>query len=270
MDRRLGWMGTVYLGLVYAFLFFPAILVVVFSFNRSRFWAFPLKGFTIRWYEELVLRPEALEAVRNSLVVAVPTMILAALVGGSVAIAFHRRRFRLKGAAEGLMLMPLLIPSLIWGIALLIFLTALKMPMGAATVVAGHVLFTTPYVILLVNARFHTLDPNLESAARSLGAGGWMTFREVVLPHLMPALISGGLISFAISFSDLILAFFLAGGGFNTLPVYIYSLIQFEPSPVINAVASLVFAVAVVVMLAALVVGGREAVLVGPEESIEK
>ena len=97
-----------------------------------------------------------------------------------------------------------------------------------------------------------------------------MTFREVVLPHLMPALISGGLISFAISFSDLILAFFLAGGGFNTLPVYIYSLIQFEPSPVINAVASLVFAVAVVVMLAALVVGGREAVLVGPEESIEK
>lgn len=267
MERRLGRLGVAYLSAIYVFLFLPAVLVVVFSVNRSRFWAFPLKGFTLRWYQELLARPDALEAVRNSVTVAVPTMILAVLIGGGAAFALHRWKLRLKGAVEAVMLMPILVPSLIWGVGLLIFLNWAGAPMGAGTVIVGHVLFTAPYVVLLVNARLHTLDPRLEQAARSLGAGTAMTFRRVVLPHLAPAVISGALVAFAISFSDLVLTFFLAGGGFNTLPVYIYSLIQMEPSPVINAVASIVFATAVAAIALALVVSGRQAVLFAEAES---
>ena len=269
MHRHLRWLGILHIALVYGFLFFPALLVVAFSFNQSRFWAFPLKGFTFRWYEEMLDRADALQAVRNSLFVATPTMVFAVLLGGAVAVALYRWRFRLKGAAEGIILLPQLIPSLIWAIALLLFLTALEAPMGAATVIVGHVLFTAPYVFLLVNARFHSFDPNLEDAARGLGAGPGRILLRIVLPHLAPALVSGGLIAFAISFSDLIIAFFLAGGDFNTLPVFIYSLIQFEPSPVINALASVVFGIAVVTILSAMAIGGREIMFVSKEEESE-
>lgn len=257
---RMTWPGAVFLGAVYLFLFAPAILVVVFSFNASRFWAFPLKGFTLRWYEDLLARSDAIDAVQNSFITAVPTMIFAVLFGGAIGLAFYRWHFRFKGPAEGSLLLPQLIPSLIWAIALLLFLTALNFPMGAVSVIIGHTLFTAPYVILLVNTRFHSLDPNLEDAARSLGARPGRILRKIVLPHMAPALISGGLIAFAISFSDLIIAYFLTGGGFNTLPIYIYSLIQFEPTPMINAVATVVFVIAVVTILAALFIGGREVI----------
>lgn len=262
MGRGIGWTGRIYLFLVYGFLFFPALLVVMFSFNDSRFWAFPLRGFTWRWYEELMQRSDALAAAKNSLSVALPTMVIAVLIGSAFALALHRWRFRLKGAAEGVLLMPQLIPSLIWGLALLLFVSAVKFPTGAPTIIIGHVLLTTPYVFLLVNARYHSLDPNLEYAARSLGASTGRIFGRIVLPHIAPGLLAGGIIAFAISFGDLILAFFLSGGGFNTLPVFIYSLIQIEPSPVINAVASLVFGVAVIAIVAAMVIGGRDVALV--------
>jgi spermidine/putrescine transport system permease protein len=267
MDRGIGWTGRIYLILIYSFLFFPALLVVVFSFNDSRFWAFPLRGVTMRWYEELMHRSDALAAANNSLAVALPTMIIAVLVGGAFALALHRWQFRLKGAAEALLLMPQLIPSLIWGLALLIFVSALKLPGGVPTIVLGHVLLTTPYVFLLVSARYHTLDPNLEYAARSLGASTGRIFIRIVVPHISPGLLAGGILAFAISFGDLILAFFLSGSGFNTLPVFIYSLIQIEPSPVINAVASIVFGIGVVAIVVATLIGGRDVALVREQRS---
>lgn len=266
MGRRVGWPGFAYLALIYAFLYFPAVLVVVFSFNRSRVWAFPLKGFALRWYEELAARPDALNAAKNSLIVALPTTVLSVLIGVAVAFALHHWGSRLKGVMDGALLLPLLIPHLIWAVALLLFLTAFAIPTGAATVILGHVLLTTPYVVLLVNARFHSLDPSLEDAARGLGAGSRVIVVRIILPHLAPALLAGGLITFAISFSELVVAYFLTGGGFDTLPVFIYSLIQLEPSPVINAVASVIFGVAVLAILAAMVIGGRDALLVGKRE----
>jgi spermidine/putrescine transport system permease protein len=267
MGRGLRWRGKLYLAGLYAFLFFPALFVVLFSFNASRFWAFPLRGLTLRWYEELIQRPDAVEAARNSLIVALPATAIALLLGGASAFAFHRWRFRLKSTAEGVVLLPQLLPTLIWGIALLLFLTSLGVTTGLLTVILGHVLLTTPYVLLLVTARYHSLDPNLENAARSLGASSWRIYRRILLPHLAPSLIASGLIAFAISFSDLIVAFLLSGGGFNTLPVFIYSLIQFEPSPVINAVASLVFGVAILTIAGAMLVGGREVAFLGKGKS---
>lgn len=258
---RLG--GTVYLAALYLFLFFPALLVVIFSFNDSRFWAFPLRGFTLRWYAALFGRVEALDALWNSVTVAVPAVACSVALGTGLVLAFHRRRFPLRGVLEGIVLLPLLIPSLIWALALLLLLTYFAVPTGAATVTLGHVLYTTPFVVLLVTTRMRSLDPNLEDAARSLGAGTGMVFHRIVVPHLMPALVAGALIAFAVSFSDLIVAFFLGGGGFNTLPVFIYSLIQFEPTPMINAVSALILAIGSLCVLAAMRIGGRDALTFG-------
>jgi spermidine/putrescine transport system permease protein len=255
--------ASCYLAVVYAFLFFPAVIVVVFSFNASRFWAFPLRGFTWRWYEALLERTEALTAIRNSFLVASITTVLAVLIGAAIAIALHRWRLRWIPVAEAVLLMPQLVPSLIWSIALLLLLAIVNFPMGIVSVVIGHTVLTTPYVILLMKARLHTLDPNLEYAARGLGGRTFRIFRRIVLPHVMPAVISGGLVAFAISFSDLIVAVFLSGGGFNTAPVYIYSLIQFEPTPMVNALASTVFGTAVLLILLALAIGGLDVMLLG-------
>ena len=264
---RASWLAKGYLTAVYAFLFIPALFVVLFSFNDSQFWSFPLRGLTTRWYVELLDRPDAMTALRNSVGVAITTVVLSVALGGSTAVAFHRWRVRSAALAEGVMLLPQLIPTLIWGLGLLLMLTALEAPMGAPTVVLGHVLYNTPYVFLLVRARYHSLDPNLELAARGLGASTLGTFRRIVLPHIAPGLIAGGLLSFAVSFSDVVIAFLLSGGGFNTLPVFIYSLIQNEPSSIINAVASIVFLVALSGTLGALVFVGREAALLGGDKS---
>ena len=265
MNRK-NWLSLAYLVLIYGFLFIPAVVVVLFSFNDSQFWSFPLKGLTLRWYIQLLERPDAITALWNSIIVAVPTMIFAVLIGGGVAVAFHQWQARLAGVAEGVMLLPQLIPTLIWGLGLLLLMTALQAPMGAPTIIVAHLLYTTPYVFLLVRSRYATLDDNLERAARGLGSTPLHAFRRVVLPHLAPSLVAGGLLAFAVSFSDLVLAYLLSGNGFNTLPVFIYSLIQYEPSSMINAVASVVFIVAISSMLGALFFVGKDAVLIGEEK----
>lgn len=267
MNSRLSrFLSASYLLGIYAFLFLPAILVVVFSFNASRFWAFPLRGFTFRWYEEAFARKAAIDAIWNSVSVACLTTILAILLGTAAAIGIHDRSSKSLRGLEGMILLPQLIPSLIWSIAILLFLSILKLPTGMITVTLGHTLLTCPFVFLLISTRLANMNPHLENAALSLGASWFYFLRRVLVPHLAPALISSGLITFAISFSDLIVAFFLTGGGFNTLPVYMYSLIQFEPSPMINAIASMVFAVGVGLALTAFVIGGREAIIPGSEE----
>lgn len=255
-----------YLLLVYAFLFLPAIMVMVFSFNASRFWAFPLRGFTLRWYEEAFARKAAIDSIWNSVTVAAFTTVFAMVLGAGAAIGLHRMRSRMRGGIEGLILLPQLIPSLIWAIAILSFLSMLRLPTSAATVTIGHTLLTCPFVFLLVSTRLSNMNPNLENAALGLGATWSYYARRVLVPHVAPALVASALITFAISFSDLIVAFFLTGGGFNTLPVYMYSLIQFEPSPMINAIASMVFGVGVGLALLAFVVGGRDALLPGRGE----
>jgi spermidine/putrescine transport system permease protein len=259
-------LGKIYLAVIYAFLFFPALLVVVFSFNASRFWAFPLRGFTTRWYEEAFARYEAIEAIWNSVTVACLTTIVAMILGTAAAVGLHQLRSRARGVLEGVILLPQLIPSLIWSIAILAFLSILGLPTSAGTVTLGHVLLTCPFVFLLISTRLMNMNPNLEDAARSLGAGWQYYARRVLFPHLVPAICSSALITFAISFSDLIVAFFLTGGGFNTLPVYMYSLIQFEPSPMINSIASMVFGVGVGLALIAFAIGGRDAILPGRQE----
>lgn len=241
----------IFLALVYVFLFFPSIIVVVFSFNQSRFFSLPMKGFTTAWYGELLTRAPLIEATKNSFIVALLTVVVATILGGAAGIflARWRSRSRLRSVVESIIPMPLLLPGLIWGLALLILFSRAGTPLSILTVLVAHVLLTLPFVVLTVRTRLQTLDPRVEEAAMSLGATYPETVYRVVLPHVAPALFASGLMAFTISFNEFVLAFFLTGGGFQTLPIYIYSLIRWESSPVINAVATIMLVIAGILVL---------------------
>lgn len=166
-------------------------------------------------------------------------------------LARWRQNSGWRTVATSVIPMPLLLPGLIWGIALLILFSRLDTPLSIVTVLIAHVLLTLPLVVLTVSTRMQTLDPRIEEAAMSLGATYPETLYRVVLPHVAPALLSSALMAFTISFNEFVLAFFLTGGGFQTLPIYIYSLIRWESSPIINAAATvmLVFAALMVLLM---------------------
>jgi spermidine/putrescine transport system permease protein len=241
----------IYLALVYLFLFAPSLVVVVFSFNKSRFFSLPIRGFTTSWYHEMLVRQPLIEAAKNSLIVALLTLLIATTLGGITGIILARLRTRsaLKALVAGVIPMPLLLPGLIWGIALLILFSRAGFDLSVFTVLIAHVLLTLPLVVLTVTTRLQTLDPRVEEAALSLGATYPETVRRVVLPHVAPALVASGLMAFTISFNEFVLAFFLTGGGFQTLPIYIYSMIRWESSPIINAAATVMLVFAGVLVL---------------------
>ena len=251
----------IFLALVYLFLFFPSIIVVVFSFNQSRFFSLPMKGFTTAWYGEMLTRAPLIEATKNSFIVALLTVLVATTLGGAAGIflARWRSRSRLRTVVESVIPMPLLLPGLIWGLALLILFSRAGTPLSIFTVLVAHVLLTLPFVVLTVRTRLQTLDPRVEEAAMSLGATYPETVYRVVLPHVAPALFASGLMAFTISFNEFVLAFFLTGGGFQTLPIYIYSLIRWESSPTINAVATVMLVIAGVLVLVMYWVEGARA-----------
>ena len=259
-----------FLSLVYLFLFLPSIIVVAFSFNQSRFFSLPMRGFTTSWYGEMAARQPLIDATKNSFYVALLTVVVSTLLGGITGIVLARWREHrgLQSVVSSIIPMPLLLPGLIWGIALLILFSRAGAALSIFTVLVAHVLLTLPLVVLTVRTRLHTLDPRVEEAAMSLGATYPETVYRVVLPHVAPALLAAGLMAFTISFNEFVLAFFLTGGGFQTLPIYIYSLIRWESSPIINAVATvmLVFA-AILVLLMYWVEGARALRSLGRRDS---
>jgi spermidine/putrescine transport system permease protein len=259
-----------FLSLVYLFLFLPSIIVVAFSFNQSRFFSLPMKGFTTSWYGEMAARQPLIDATKNSFYVALLTVAVSTLLGGITGIVLARWRGHrnVQSVVASIIPMPLLLPGLIWGIALLILFSRAGAALSIFTVLVAHVLLTLPLVVLTVGTRLHTLDPRVEEAAMSLGATYPETVYRVVLPHIAPALLAAGLMAFTISFNEFVLAFFLTGGGFQTLPIYIYSLIRWESSPIINAVATvmLVFA-AILVLLMYWVEGARALRSLGRRDS---
>lgn len=250
-----------FLLLVYLFLFAPSIVVVIFSFNESRFFSLPIRGYTLDWYREMAARQPLIEATKNSFYVAALTVLVAVTLGGVTGILLTRWRSRsiIRTVVSSVIPMPLLLPGLIWGLALLILFSRFDITLSIFTVLIAHVLLTMPLVILIVSTRLQTLDPAVEEAALSLGANYPEMVYRVVLPHVAPALLASGLMAFTISFNEFILAFFLTGGGFNTLPIYIYSLIRWEASPIINAVATIMLLFAGLLVFAMYWVEGARA-----------
>ncbi len=250
--------GQAYLWLVIAFLFAPALVLVAFSFNTSPFFNLPFTGVTTHWFGVVFHNPAMISALENSLKVAVPTALIATAIGLMTALGLRGASRWLRRGVDAAVPLPLLVPGMIWSIALLILFTRLNIRSSVWTVLAGHVLLALPFVVLLITTRLGNFQRDWEEAAASLGASRLMFVRRVFVPHMAPALAAGALMAFTISFNDFIVAFFLTGGGFTTLPIYIYSLVRWQSDPSISAASSLIFVFALASFLVVAKLQGRE------------
>lgn len=256
-------LGQAYLWLVIAFLFAPALLLVVFSFNESPIFALPLTGFTFHWFGEVFADEQMMKALKNSVKVAVPTAVISTALGLLTALGLRGAPRAIRRAVDLVVPLPLLVPGIIWSLALLVALSRFGMRPSMQTVLFGHVLLSLPFVILLITTRLASFQREWDEAAQSLGASRLLFVRRVFVPHMLPALLAGALMAFTISFNDFIVAFFLTGQGFNTLPIYIYSLVRWESTPSISAVSSLLFLFALTLFLVVAKIQGREIAAAG-------
>lgn len=240
-----------YAFLYLAFLYAPIALLPVFAFNDGTVIAFPLKGFTLKWFAQLFENQTLAAALTNSLIIAVSTAILATTLGIFAARSATRYNYRGKAGAMGLIMLPLVLPEIIVAVSLLVVLLAIGVPLSIFTVILGHVLIATPYAIAVLNAAFSSLDRSLEEAAYDLGETKWSTFRLIILPLVTPGIISAALMAFTISLDEFIIAFFLAGEQ-TTLPTYIYSQLRFPKQiPMIMALGTVLVVCSVALLTTA-------------------
>jgi spermidine/putrescine transport system permease protein len=243
--------------LVIAFLYAPIVILLIFSFNNAAVPAFPLNGFTLHWYHEFIDNADLRSSLETSAVIAALTSIGAVFLGTLASIALARRRFRGKALLSAFLLSPLVIPYVVFGIALLLLFHQLGIPRSIVTVVIGHVVITLPYAILVLVPRLEQIDASLEEAAYDLGASHLRTFRSVTLPLILPAILSAFLIAFTTSFDEYAVASFVVGTR-ATFPIYLYSALRFPTQlPQVIAVAVVVLMASLVVVVAAEV--GRRA-----------
>jgi spermidine/putrescine transport system permease protein len=242
--------GAAYYLLALAFLYLPLALLVLFSFNDATALAFPFKGFTLKWYARLIEARELLAALRNSLAVGFVVALASTALGTMAAVAVARFEFPGRRLFLAINALPLVIPYVVLGVALLIGFSAAGVRPSLVTVAVGHIVISTPYVVLIVMARLALFEPNLEEAAMDLGATYWGTLARVTLPLASPALAGAFLTSFTTSLDEFALSFFLTGTD-NTLPIYLYSQLRFPNRlPLVVALASvmIVFSVLLVVL----------------------
>lgn len=255
--RLLGGYGLLFLFFVYA----PILVVVAFSFNANPINMMIWSGFTFDWYWSIFGYPtrlneqtlyvestdQLLAAVRNSLSVAAFTTLISTVLGTMTALALYRHRFRAQRFYQGLLYMPMLMPDIVLGIALLVFFVTFGVSLGLVSIITGHCTFLVSYVFVVVSARLAGMDDTLEQASADLGADEWTTFRRITLPQILPGVVGGALLAFIISMDDLVITYFIAGVDSTTLPLFIYGMLRRGIKPEINAIATLMLVFSIVV-----------------------
>jgi len=258
MFRNWGWsLIKLYTVLVYVFLFAPIVVVVTLSFNPQQFGSFPMDGFSLRWYAKLLQNATIIQAFKSSLILGSCAAVVSTAIGVLAALAFVRYEFPGKNTLNTLLLSPIMIPEVVLGVALLLFLRWLRMPKSFGLLLMGHVVITLPYVLLIVQARLVGIKRVYEEAAMSLGASAFQTFREVTLPLVMPAILAGMLFAFTISFDDITATLFWATAENQTVPVKIFGMLRNSISPEINALGAVMIALTVTIPLVAGWLGRR-------------
>lgn len=230
------------------FLYAPILVLIIFSFNDNRVTTLPLRGFTLVWYERALTNGDMLAAILNSFYVGISAVMLCLLIGVPSAFALDRFDFRGKALFRRFALLPITLPGLITGIAMLNMFRAMGMDLSLMTVILGHGTALTAVVITQVFARLQRFNRNVEEASSDLGAKPWQTFLFVTLPNIRSAIIGTALLSFTLSFDEIPVTFFLIGRE-NTLPMYIYSTIRRGITPEINAIGTLIVVGSLVLIL---------------------
>jgi spermidine/putrescine transport system permease protein len=244
--------------LVYAFLYAPILVVVVYAFNGGR-QVLNWDGFSTKWFGEALSDPTITEPLKNSLLIGISNALIACVLGTALALALSRMPSVLRVPIDALVYLTLVTPEIVFGISALIFFVQVGIPLGLETILIAHVVFNASVVALIVRARVVGMGESLEEASYDLGAGPVSTFRQVTLPRLAPAILAGGLLAFTFSFDDFITSFFVSGAGTTTLPLRIFSSLRFGISPIVNATAVMILALTLAAIVIAYLVLRRTA-----------
>lgn len=247
MKKKWKW-SNLYLAIMILLMYFPLVMVVIFSFNESRLSA-NFTGFSLKWYETLANDRDLKEALFNSILLGVLSCGISAVIGTLGAVGMARVKYKTKGMMEYLSTIPIMIPEIILGMVFLVFFSMLNLPFGMITLVIAHTTFCIPYIFMMVKARLVGIDKSLEEAARDLGAGPIRTFFDITMPLIAPAVLSGSLLAFAMSFDDVVISIFVNGPRLNTLPVKVYAQLKTGVTPEINALCTIILVVIIVVLL---------------------
>jgi len=266
-----------YLGLLLFFMYAPILVLMVFSFNASRSrntWG----GFSLRWYIELFNDPTTQLALRNTVLVAIASTILATAIGTVAAVGIDKLRRRPRTVIMGLTRMPVMMPDIVTGLSLMILflfifgiineqIEFINLRLGFGTLLLAHVIFNVPYVILSVIPRLRQLDPNLYEAALDLGSNPFMAFRKVILPELWPGVITGAMLAFTLSIDDFMVSFFTTSPGVQNLSIRIFSMTRRGVDPRINALSTIIF---IVIMILLFLINRRDQMLIRRQQQDEE
>lgn len=244
-------LGNIYITLVLLFLYVPIFVLIVFSFNESKSTTFT--GFTFEWYEKLFRNEIIISSLINTVIIAIAASIISTILGTLAAIGINSMRKVPKAIVMNVTNMPIINPEIVTGVSLMLlfvfFAARMNMEFGFWTLLIAHITFNVPYVILNVMPKLRQMDPNLFEAAQDLGCSPFKAFRKVVLPEIMPGVLSGFLMAFTYSLDDFVISYFTCGATSQTLPITIYSMVRRKVSPEINALSTIIFVVVVIVLV---------------------
>lgn len=244
------------LWVVFGFLFLPIFVLILFSFNTSSL-NIVFEGFTLHWYKDLFSNTELLEALKNTLIVAIVSTVVSTIIGTISAYALKRYDFKGKAFVNELLYIPVVIPEIVIGIALLSVYTLFRLELGMFSLILAHISFAIPFVIISVRSVLESMDPNLELVASDLGASKLKTFFYIIIPSLMPGILSGAQLAFTLSLDDVVISYFTSGPGSNTLPLHIFSMIKTGVTPDVNALISIMLMIIFIILTLSTIVSLR-------------
>ena len=261
-SRRL-WL-QISVGVALLFLYAPILTLIAFSFNDSRrniVW----NGFTLKYYEKALKNDGLIEAFANSLTIALISTVVSVILGALVAVVLWRFRFPFKAPYEGAMALPIVIPEICMGVAMLVFFARIGWPsdmiwpFNLGSIIIAHISFSFPFVAMVVRARLVNFNRELEEAAKDLGATEWQTFRDVLIPFMRPGLVAGGLLAFTLSLDDFVITFFTSGPDTVTFPIKVYSMVRFSVTPEVNAASTVLIVITIALTATAMWLQNRTA-----------
>lgn len=248
---------NIFVILVYAFLFLPIIILVIYSFNSSSM-NIIFEKFTFSWYKELFNNSDLISSFINTLIVAGVSTIISTIVGTISAYGLYKYEFPFKKLINGLIYIPIVIPEIVLGISLLSIFTLMKLELSLFTIILSHIAFSIPFVIVSVRSTLSKETKYLEEAGRDLGAGDFIIFKEIIMPIIWPSIVSGATLAFTLSLDDVVISYFTAGPGSNTLPLYIYSMIKTGITPDVNALSTLLMLFVLVILISVTIYQSRK------------
>lgn len=254
-------LGKIYMGLVLLFLYVPIFVLIVFSFNETKSRSV-FSGFTLDWYAKLFKNDIIISSLVNTIIIAVVASIAATILGTLAAIGINSMKKLPKAVVLNITNMPVINPEIVTGVSLMLlfvfFAARMNFEFGFVTLLIAHITFDVPYVILNVMPKFKQMDPNLFEAAQDLGCSPFSALYKVILPEIMPGIVSGFLMSFTFSLDDFVVSYFTTGSTSQTLPITIYSMTRRKISPEINALSTLIFIVVVIVLIVKNIIENRQ------------